>query len=95
MNTDYDDLWVQLYDAYKQCAEGKGRERHSDGRMWTEQPIFRIAEQHGSGFLTGQAAKKLGEAQGMIRRGELGRARAELLGAIIYAAAAAHLTEGK
>lgn len=90
---DYDDLRRQIEAAFAQAATGKGRERHADGRRWTDQPIFTVARQHGAGFLTGQAAKKLGEASAMSRRGEHNRARHEILGAIVYAAAAAHMAE--
>ena len=90
---EYDDLRRQIEAAFAQAATGKGRERHADGRRWTDQPIFTVARQHGAGFLTGQAAKKLGEAAAMSRRGEHNRARHEMLGAIVYAAAAAHMAE--
>ncbi len=90
---DYDDLRRQIDAAFAQAATGKGRERHADGRRWTDQPIFTVARQHGVGFLTGQAAKKLGEAAAMSRRGEHAKARHEMLGAIVYAAAAAHMAE--
>ena len=86
----YSALWTQLMAAYYQSAEGKGKERHADGKYWVEQPIFTVARRHGVGFLTGQAEKKLGEAAAMIRRSEDDRAYQELLGAIVYAAAAAH-----
>ena len=92
MNAAYDELWVQLYAAYQQSAEGKGKERHANNLPWVEQPIFLVAQQHGIGFLTGQAAKKLGEAVMMIERGEYEKAHQELLGAIVYTAAAAHTT---
>lgn len=77
-----------LNDAYLQCATGKGRERHANGRPFMDQPIMEITRAHGIGFPTGQAAKKAQEAIGMLVRGEVDAARRELLGAIVYLAAA-------
>ena len=81
-------LWDVLEEAFRQAYEGKGRQRHGgNGLDFTDQPIFTIARDHGIGFLTGQAAKKLAESH-VLR--ELGSERAEneLLGAIVYTAAA-------
>lgn len=80
-----------LDDALRQSRDGKGAKRHADGRPWEDQPLMRISCIVGTGFVHGQALKKLGEAAGMIERGELHAAREEVLGAIVYAAALAHL----
>ena len=74
--------------AYDQSANGKGKERHANDRAFTDQPILRITELVGHGFPLGQAIKKAQEAGGMVTRGEVEAARAELLGAIVYLAAA-------
>jgi hypothetical protein len=74
--------------AYEQAASGKGAERHADGKPFHEQPMQKIAERRGVGFLLGQADKKSEEAQGMMERGEHGAALRELLGAINYLAGA-------
>ena len=87
---DYEVLYAILQEAYAQSAHGKGKVRHDDGHAWGDQPINRIAAEEGVGFPAGQAKKKIGEAGGMIRRGEFAAARAEYLGAIIYAAACVH-----
>lgn len=90
---DYAALRAILDAALAQSAEGKGRERHADGRPWEAQPINTITAAVGIGFPLGQAVKKLTEAAGMLRRGEADAARAELLGAIVYTAAAVHAVE--
>lgn len=80
----YDELRTALHDALTQASQGKGEERHGHGRTFLEQPIFRHIKAHGVGFATGQAAKKLEEAHGL----NADRAKSELLGAIVYTAAA-------
>ena len=85
-----------LDEAYNQSAKGKGLERHGNGKAWTEQPILAITRDTGIGFPTGQAIKKVTEAVGMLGRGEGGAAARELLGAIVYTAAAIHfIREGR
>jgi hypothetical protein len=84
----YGDLLAILADAYEQSATGKGATRHANGRPWADQPIMTITRSVGIGFPLGQAIKKALEAQGMLGRGECRAARAELLGAIVYLAAA-------
>ena len=86
----YTTLRAILDEAYAQSAEGKGAERHANGRPWADQPINTITATVGPGFPAGQAIKKLTEAMGMLRRGEGEAARREVLGAIVYAAAVAH-----
>lgn len=71
-------------DAHAQASKGKGIERHAAGKPFLEQPIFDLARMYGEGFLLGQAAKKMEEAQRMT-----GRAKdQELLGALVYCGAA-------
>ena len=75
--------------ALNQAQSGKGRERHADDKPFIDQPILDIARMLGG--MDGHAfqiAKKAQEAARMTRRGHLGAARAELLGVIVYAAAA-------
>lgn len=71
--------------ALEQVTSGKGEERHGNGQGFIDQPWRRIADTHGTGFLTGQAAKKLEEAQ---RFSEHERWEREMLGAMVYIAMA-------
>lgn len=82
--TDYTDLRRALDAAFEQAAGGKGKERHAQGLAWNDQPIMQITRTHGVGFPMGQAAKKVQEAARM----QPAHARHELLGAIVYLAAA-------
>lgn len=88
--TDYADLREILNQALHQSMSGKGKERHANGKPWTDQPINTITDAVGIGFPMGQAIKKITEARGMMDRGNTDAARAEILGAIVYAAAAVH-----
>jgi len=90
-NPHYTSLATALQAAYDQSAAGKGKERHANGRPFDEQPIMEIARMVGPGYQIGQAMKKGQEAMGMYGRGDRDRARAELLGAIVYMAAAWNL----
>lgn len=90
-NPDYEHLADALRAAYAQSAAGKGKDRHANGRPFIRQPIMEIGRMVGPGYQTGQAMKKAQEAMGMVARGETERARAELLGAIVYLAAAWNL----
>lgn len=84
-----------LMTAYNHAAVGKGRERHANGGDFMTQDIMAIARVHGIGFQTGQSEKKVRESHGMIDRGDHRSAKAELLGAINYLAAAYLLIEEK
>lgn len=84
-----------LMTAYNHAAVGKGRERHANGGDFLTQDIMAIARVHGIGFQTGQAEKKVRESHGMMERGDYRSAKAELLGAINYLAAAYLLIEEK
>lgn len=49
--------------AIDQLENGKGEERHGKGEPFMEQPWRSLADTFGTGFLYGQAAKKIREAQ--------------------------------
>lgn len=89
----YEPLQRILSAAYDQSANGKGRERHAGGRPFEDQPIMVIGRMVGLGYQTGQIMKKSQEAVGMVSRGQHDAAKRELLGVIVYAAAAALLIE--
>lgn len=84
----YKPLRDALNAALAQAACGKGHERHADGGPFLTQPLMTTTQQVGVGFPLGQAMKKTTEASGMLTRKQKPQARAELLGAIIYLAAA-------
>lgn len=86
---DYYDLRRILKLAEEQASQGKGKERHARGQKFTQQPIMEIARMVGVGYQLGQAMKKAQEASRLPNE----RARAELLGAINYLAAAYLLLE--
>lgn len=85
---DYEPLRLALDAAFSQAAEGKGQSRHARNNDFLQQPILTITREVGYGFPAGQAIKKLTEAAKMIEVGAVDAARRELLGAIVYAAAA-------
>lgn len=80
----YEKLAAVLMRAYNQAARGKGKERHSHGEPFDQQVIQDMANRFGVGALLGQAFKKSEESQRLPHD----RAVAELLGAIVYLAAA-------
>lgn len=91
----YEGLARVLGLAYEQSAVGKGKERHANARPFVKQPIMEIGRMLSStcdGELY-QIMKKVQEASGMIARRNPEAAQAELLGAIVYAAAAYLLIE--
>ncbi len=92
-DSDYAELIRALDAALEQASAGKGKERHANGRSLDRQPIMEIGRMVGPGYQIGQAMKKGQEAMGMLSRGDNARARAELLGAINYMAAAWLLIE--
>lgn len=81
-----------LDDAFRQASAGKGEERHGRGLPFEKQPILELARMLGSidGQLQ-QVMKKSQEASHMAKRGEKDKAETELLGAIVYAAAAVRI----
>ena len=80
----YDSLRYVLTLAIEQANAGKGKERHANGKPFDRQPIMEIGRMVGSGYPLGQAMKKAQEST----RLPPDRAKAELLGAINYLAAA-------
>ena len=88
----YETLARILKMAYGQASTGKGKERHANGRKFDDQPIMTIAKDHGLGYQTGQAEKKLKEAHTLLKLKGKDAAIRELLGVINYTAAAiAHI----
>ncbi len=87
----YEPLRATLELAYDQSARGKGKTRHANARAFDQQPIMEIGRMVGPGYQTGQIMKKAQEATTMASRGQYTTALAELLGVIVYAAAA-HIT---
>lgn len=87
----YETLARELTDAYGQSSEGKGKERHANGRPFDRQPIMEMGRLYGFGFQSGQAAKKVQEAIGMHNRGDVDKAVHEVHGAIVYLSALAAL----
>lgn len=75
--------------ALNQAQHGKGKERHANDKPFLQQPIMEIGRMVGAGYNIGQAMKKAQEAMRLPPE----RARAELLGAINYLAAAYLLSE--
>jgi hypothetical protein len=75
--------------AFDQSARGKGKERHSKGEEFTQQVIIEGGRRFGHGALMFQAFKKSEESQRLPKD----RAVTELLGAIVYLAAAVIVLE--
>jgi len=85
-----DALRRTLEAAYHQAMHGKGQARHGGAKPFEEQPIFAVAELL-DGSIDGhlfQVIKKAQEAGRMAKAGQRDAARRELMGAIVYAAAA-------
>lgn len=82
----YEMLRMVFDRAVEQARDGKGKERHAqEGEAFTDQPIVQEGERMGSNhFQIGQGRKKALESLRLPPE----RARAELLGAINYLAAA-------
>jgi hypothetical protein len=73
-------IFIQAID---QAVNGKGEERHGQGKPFMKQPWRRLGDVYGTGFLFGQADKKLEEAQGLSMPEHR---RKELLGSLNYIA---------
>lgn len=87
----YTELASVLQAAFNQAAYGKGVERHANSKPFVEQPILKLCQMYGAGFAFGQAGKKMEEAQRMDKDAAV----RELLGAIVYIAAATiHIEQG-
>lgn len=93
----YAELQRILKLAYDQSASGKGAERHAASpvgvRAWHDQPILANARQVGPGGPALQIMKKSQESVTMAGNGNFAGAKAEALGAIVYAAALYKLYE--
>ena len=89
----YEALARILSGAFDQSAHGKGKQRHSNGRPFEEQPIMALARLTGIDAHAYQISKKATEAAAMFKRGDLEAAMAEFRDVIVYAAAAILLTE--
>lgn len=85
----YELLFSILREAFQQAAEGKGKERHAGGLPWKDQPILSMARLLKSpAGPAQQVIKKTQEAcVSMRNRNDYKAAKAEMLGAIVYAAA--------
>ena len=70
-------------DAVAQAESGKGMERHGRSDGFYEQRWRHIADEVGTGFLMGQALKKIAEATRVHEHGSQAWER-ELLGALNY-----------
>lgn len=88
MSEKYSDLEAVLQDALARVTDGKGAERHANGRAFSQQPMVLIGELVGIGFPLGQAVKKSQEAARFAMSGDAGRAEIELLDAVAYLAGA-------
>lgn len=88
MSAPYEPLRAVLMDALQQAANGKGADRHANGRDFLDQPMMAIGRMAGVGGPVFQAMKKSQEAVGMVGRGSHDAAEFELLGAINYLAGA-------
>jgi hypothetical protein len=85
INPNYKSLYNVFQEAYKQASEGKGKERHANNEHYEQQKICTLNLQIGSNHgLIYQACKKSIESTRMTPD----RAKAEILGAINYLAAA-------
>lgn len=87
------DLGVSMFkdvldEVLHQVLQGKGEQRHGHGAKMLNQPWRALADQHGAGFLTGQAAKKLGEAAMLRAAGKMSadKYEQEVMGAMAYSA---------
>lgn len=80
--------------AVEQSQSGKGADRHGNGQSFDDQPIFTLnrplGTNHGALF---QVLKKTTESAKLASTGRVGMAKNELLGAMVYAAAAYLLLE--
>ena len=94
ISPDYRHFVLVLADAYKQTATGKGRERHGRSLPWRDQPMMtELRQMQTPAGQLFQARKKLLESM-KLAESDSKRAYAEVLGAIVYAAAAAQFYRG-
>lgn len=84
-----DVLMETLMKAHDQATKGKGRIRHNPKDLpFEEQKIMQFTRMLGIGGPVFQVTKKSTEAVDLQKVGMPDKAKAELLGAIVYAAAA-------
>lgn len=81
----YQEFIAVLGKAYHQSAFGKGKERHGEGRDFTQQPILTEALELSSAASSYQVSKKSKEAYRLAARGEFDKAKEDILGSIVYA----------
>lgn len=84
----YEPLYTALMDAFNQSAFGKGKERHADDRPFEDQLICTTTRDVGLGYPKGQAIKKIVESTKLRQLKGIDAEIHELLGAIVYVAAA-------
>jgi hypothetical protein len=89
-NSDIDRRYVTLHavlmEAFAQASQGKGADRHGSALPYEQQITAAIARESGPAGPWFQSAKKITEAMRMNGRGMRAQARAEALGACVYAA---------
>ncbi len=73
-----------LDEAHHQVFEGKGEERHGHGLCIEQQPWKHITDNVGTGFVIGQALKKLMELKAFSNPEQYKSWKREALGAIVY-----------
>ena len=87
---------VEIFqDAVIQAADGKGMERHGTSKDFTEQPLYDIAKLTGQKGPMYQVFKKTHEAIHCLEKGTFTKEEAytELLGALVYLGAMAHMVK--
>lgn len=91
MNGPYSKLAAVLERAYAQASGGKGKDRHvkAEGQAFEDQPICSLQRIYGNGYAFGQVGKKMEESMRMSKDAAV----AELLGGIVYLAAAVIVRE--
>lgn len=77
-----DSLRKVLDMAYDQAINGKGKERHGNGKPFEEQPWRDICSLTSEDFMLGQAMKKLNESRRLPHEAAV----KEQLGAIVFTA---------
>ena len=73
--------------ALDQTQSGKGKERHASDEPFEHQEIMDGARKCGPEAMAFQVRKKALEAVRLVNNGEYEKSKADILGAIIYAAA--------
>jgi hypothetical protein len=73
-----------LDQAINQVFSGKGEERHGHGKELESQPWKHITDNVGTGFVIGQALKKLMELKAFTNPEQYKSWKREAIGAIVY-----------